>query len=241
MVQTLDELARARLLGIARGREHHADGGAGVPDEGAVPLRGQGSARGGQEQGVHVLVQERKHGLGLGIAEARVDLEHHRARGREHEPDVEDPAIRDAARAERFQEWVHHPPRDRDRFVPARGAGRRVRAHAARVRALVSVVSALVIPRRRKEHPALPIGEDQERGFLAAQEILENQDLARFPQLPALHPGRDHLERLALALRDHHALARGEAVRLEHDRIRRAREDALRLGGAVGQAVGGGG
>src|SRR6266568_3878979 len=67
------------------------------------------------------------------------------------------------------------PQSTRQQFI------RRVRAHASRVRALVSVKNPLVIARRHERRVALAIGKDDEGQFVAFQRLLQQDSLSAGP------------------------------------------------------------
>ena len=63
----------------------------------------------------------------------------------------------------------------------------RVRAHAAGVGAVVAVVAPLVILRRRQRQDVLAVRHHDEAGFLARQEFLDDDLVARVAELPGEH------------------------------------------------------
>ena len=94
---------------------------------------------------------------------------------------------------------------------------RAVRAHAARVRAALAVVDLLVVLRGRERERALAVAEDHEADFLALDEPLDEDAVARRPEDAVLEEELERLLGLRRLLRDDDALARREAVRLEDD------------------------
>ena len=101
---------------------------------------------------------------------------------------------------------------------------RRVAAHAAGVRPFVAVVDPLVVLGRRHRHRALAVAEREQRQLLALEELLEH-DLG-VAEAPLGEELLDRRARRRLVGADHHALAGGERVGLEHERIGRARRAA---------------
>ena len=142
------------------------------------------------------------------------------------------------APAELVDDRLVHGGRDLARAVRVDARHRRVAPHAARVRPLVAVEDSLVVLRRRQRHRALAVAEREERQLLALEELLED-DLGLAEALLG-EEDVDRLARLALVLGDDHALARREHVRLQHGRVRRAREVRRRLLAVAEQDVRGG-
>ena len=62
------------------------------------------------------------------------------------------------------------------------------------------------------------IREGQERGFLALQELLDHDARAGLPEAAVAHDGGNRIARLAAGGAHQHAFARGQSVRLDHDR-----------------------
>ena len=139
-----------RLRIVFRG-DDHADGGAidraqRSLHQGAVADRGAEQCRG------ELAVEQRQENLRLGVAEAGVELEDHRAFVGEHQAGVQHAAIRGPV--------ARHPPRDRledlgdcalER-VAAEPRHRGEGAHAAGVRPGVPDAEPLVVARRRQRH-----------------------------------------------------------------------------------------
>src|SRR6185436_6176895 len=97
--------------------------------------------------------------------------------------------------------------RDRLGVLGSGYARRRARAHASGVRARIAIAEALVIARRRKEHPALAVGEEEDRGFFALQELLDDQRAPRIAEHAAAHPAVDRRHRLVAVHGDDDALS----------------------------------
>ena len=147
-VPAVDDVAQARRAGIVLRRHHHAQRRA------RIPLRADARAGAASmrrlDQVEQVGLQAHHHRLRFRIAEAHVELDHlRRAGGVDHQPGVEEAgerhAVGDHAAHGRLDHLAHHARvhfgRDHRR--------RRIRAHAAGVRAGVAVADALVVLRGR--------------------------------------------------------------------------------------------
>ena len=175
------------------------------------------------EQGERVRGQEREQDLGLGVAEAAVELDHARRPVRvDHQADVEDAAVRDPVRPHA----VEHGPDDLGLDPLADGVGddrgRRVGAHPARVGPGVALADPLVVLGRREEHVALAVGEDEHAGLLAPEKVLDDDRRAGRAERAAFEEVAEGLAGGLARLGDHDALARREPVGLEDDRERLA-------------------
>jgi hypothetical protein len=100
-----------------------------------------------------------------------------------------------------------------------------VGAHAAGVRSLIAVEDALVVLGRRHRHGPLAVAQ-REQGKLLALEVLLDEH-ARVPEPPFHEHRLERGARLVLVGRDDHALARGQPVGLEDDRIGVDRRQSL--------------
>ena len=116
----MSDLSNFRCLGkpgdhVALGRGFRVAGGG--EDDGHRPVvaelgRHPGEAAwfaGGEEELGEVGVQPRQHRLGLGVAEAGVELEHLRPIGSHHQPGVEDAVEGDPAGGHRRDDRPVHP------------------------------------------------------------------------------------------------------------------------------------
>ena len=93
----------------------------------------------------------------------------------------------------------------------------RIRTHAARVRAVVAIVAALVILRARERQDVLAIRHHDEARFLALQEFLDDDLIAR-RRRTARRTSRARWRWLRPTVsHDDHALARREPARLHDD------------------------
>jgi len=117
---------------------------------------------------------------------------------------------------------------------------RRVRAHAAGVRAAILVEQTLVVLARRERERVLAVDHDDEARFLAVEEFLDHDACACVAELVARQHHVDRFVRFLERHRDDHALAGREAVGLHDDR-RAFRVDVGMRGGRVreGLVVGG--
>ena len=131
---------------IAVRREHDADARRRRQLDRRVE-RARGRLRKVHEQ---VAREPRHEHLAFRVAETNVVLEHLRALGREHQPAEQHAAERCTAAARaRAKVGKHRPLHHLVDDVGSDERNRRVRAHAARVRALVAVERALVVLRGR--------------------------------------------------------------------------------------------
>ena len=102
---------------------------------------------------------------------------------------------------------VHHLIGQPGRRPGQRGVG----AHAAGVRPLVAVAGPLEVLRGQQRHRGDPVGQREQRHLRAVQELLDDHRAAAPPRAARA---------AARSLGDQDALARGQAVRLDH--VRRA-------------------
>ena len=111
----------------------------------------------------------------------------------------------------------------------------RERAHAAGVRPLVVVEDALVVLRGPNRKGAGAVAQDEERHLRSDQALLDDQALASVAKTTADHRGGNGLLCRGEVGRNHHALAGGEAVSLQHDRKaeRTRAHDGERVGGRL--------
>jgi hypothetical protein len=179
IVEPVDRAAGLRRVGIARRCEHYAERGATVPFRFDAIERAVDAVL---EQLDEIRAQTHQDRLRFGIAEPAVELEHARRTVRiEHDACVEKPAVRHAV----VRHAVHGRRDDlaHDARVHARrdhGRGR-VRAHAARVRALVTIAQPLVILARRERQHVHAVDHDDEARFLAAR---KSSTTTRAPAAP---------------------------------------------------------
>ncbi len=95
---------------------------------------------------------------------------------------------------------------------------RRIGSHPAGVRAAVAVEDALVVLARGERQDVLAVDHDDEARLLAVHEFLDDHAVPGFAELVAAEHHVDRLVRFGECRRDHHALAGGEPVGLDHDR-----------------------
>ena len=202
--------------GIAAGGEHDAHRPALVP-LGVVARQAAGDRR-ALQQVEQVRAQARQHGLRLGVAEAHVELEHARPVGGEHQPGVQAAVEGRAAVAQlvdhRLVDRAHvSPPRARDRCrAPAsRSPCRRCSARDRRRRCACSPARAPSARRsRRRTAPAARAPRPR---------APPRPPRARRRSAPATRNASSAARASRLVGGDDHALARGQAVELEHDRV----------------------
>ncbi len=154
-------------------------------------------------------LEPRQQRLGLRIAEAAVELEHARPVRGQHQPGEE---RADEGRPPPL-ELGEHRPADRlhepGHLVVGEPRHRRVRAHAAGVRALVAVVDPLVVLGGGQAERRASVAEREDRDLLALEHLLDVE------RLPERLGGAQARVELRLGAADPDALARGEPVRLD--------------------------
>ena len=144
----------------------------------------------------------------------------------DHQARVEDAVVGRPAPAHLVHDRLVHGARERLRVPVVEARHGRVAAHAAGVRALVALADPLVVLRGRQRDRALAVAQREQRELLALEELLEH-DLGR-AEAAVVEERLERRARVVLGLADDHALARGEHVRLQHDRVVGVRE--VRLG-----------
>ena len=182
--------------------------------------------RAGEEERAGIILDQGHQDLRLRVAETRVVLEHARAARAEHEPDVKQPAERRALlrhAGERRQANLGFDARAQRGVERRRGE----RSHAARVRAVIAVDQPLEVARGKEAADARAVGQEEQRGLLSREELFDEERPPRRAEDAVLEAQPGERSRLAFARRDHHALAGGQAVGLEHAGVaegRRRRE-----------------
>ena len=184
-------------------------------DPGAAEL----AVRRGRAVLEQVAVQPRQHGLRLRVAEAAVELEHLDAGLRHDQAGVEHAAVGDAAPAERRDDRLHHVLHGGVDGLLLEPRDRAVAAHAAGVGPLVAGEDALVVLRRRERHRRRAVAEHQQRDLGAGEVLLGDEHVAGVAELARDEAGADGLAGLVHVLADEHALAGGQAVGLDHQRV----------------------
>ncbi len=169
-----------------------------------VPLQAhpvQPALNGGQQGLQQVALEPGQERLGLGIAEAAVELDHFRAVGRDHQPGVQDAPVRPPLARHRlhrgFQDLLLHLLEAAARDHRRRG----VRPHSPGVGPPVPVVGGLVVLGGFHRQGALPVYKGQHAGLFALQELLDHHPFPGVAEDPLLHHARDGRERLVDAWR----------------------------------------
>src|SRR6266545_7134449 len=201
----VDRRARIALFRIAAG---------GHGDRHRCALRrceghaGQITVRGGRERHQKISFQARKDHLGLGIAEAAVELEHPRAvLGQDH-PGVEATCECAATLGELGDHRLDHKVHE---LVSIRCVGhRRITAHAARVGPRIAVSDPAVVPRLRKRHDSAAVRDGEDRQLWALQELLDHDLVAE------RRGGAQSRVELVLGLADEDSLPSGKPICLDH-------------------------
>jgi hypothetical protein len=140
---------------------------------GELPRRGSG------ERLEKIALDQREHGLRLGIAEAAVELEHLRPVRGEHEACEEEPdERRPPALKLREHRAVDELNELRDSVLTQAGH-RGVRAHAPGVRALVPIVRALEVLSRDQRDCVGAVAEREERDLRPFEQLLHHHAAAQ--------------------------------------------------------------
>ena len=209
-----DDLALLVSAGVALAGQHHAHGPLLAPAQ----LDVVGAAfRNGQHDVHEVGLQARQHDLRLGIAEARVELQHLRAFGREHEASVQHAAVIVGEVGGRGGRGLLHDLMHGGQLVGRHDGHRRVHAHAARVRAAVAVEGALVVLGRGHAVGLAAAHEREQRALGAGEAFLYDHGGAGLAER-AIEAGAHGFFRRLLVLGHDDALARRQAIGLHHDR-----------------------
>ena len=215
IVQTGDLLALLVSLRIAAGR--HADAARCVVCPLDVDIL-ELFVDDGIENIEQVGVQTGQDCLGLRVTEAGVVLDDARALRGQHQTKVQHALERTALFFHRsngrLEDGLHALRRD----VGGVETGRRESAHAARVRAFVMVVGALVILRRRHGLEVLAVNERKNRDLGAGEELLDDHAGTGAAEGTAVDCVLDCLDGFFLGHGDGHALAECKAIRLDNDR-----------------------
>ena len=153
--------------------------------------------------------------LGLGVAEAHVELEHLRSRGGEHEAGVEHPAVVDAAAAELGHEGGHSHLGQRLGPGVLHEGHRRVGAHAPGVGPGVAVAHPLEVLGRRQRGDAAPVTQHEQGALDAGEPFLDHDAPPSSAEGPARELGLDVGLRLGPRRRDEDALAGSQPVGLD--------------------------
>ena len=214
VLDTPDHRAGQRLFGIPLRRVHDRDRGPYVP----LQRRGcERALRGRQQHRRQIATQAPHQRLTFGIAETHVELDQFRPRGSDHETGEqhanEGTTLGLHATQRRQNDLLHGLVAHR---VGEDWRGR-ISAHAAGVWALVAIISALVILRRRQGQGGLAVANGKEARFLAGQEILDDNALPGGAELAQKQYLVDGRVRLASGFGDHDALAARQTVRLDHE------------------------
>jgi hypothetical protein len=170
-----DAVIRSPLRGLVRiagGGHHHAHRRAAVPFQFHLVER---AVDGVFHHGQQVALQARHDRLGFRVAHAAVEFQRARVALRvDHQAGVQEAGEGDAVLGHaldgRVDDLAHHA-RMHGRRDDRR---RRVGAHAARVRALVVVLQALVVLAGGQRQDVLAVAHDDEAGFFAGQEFLDH-------------------------------------------------------------------
>ena len=165
--------------------------------------------------------------LGLGVAEADIEFEQHRARFGQHQPGIEDAFERPALARHRGDRGQYDALHDRSLKGRRDVRARRGAPHPASVRPRVAFADPFVILRSCKRQRIPAVDQRVKARLLAGQQILDN-DLGSSGTEPALDQRRVDrpVSRIEIG-RDRDPLAGGEAVGLYYDRCPMALDKRL--------------
>ena len=221
---------RRGVAGIALRGDDHGHRRVGRSSSGASNC---GAGRDRHQQFGEVAFDARHDRLAFGIAEADIIFDQLGAVGGQHQPGIEHAAKRRSGLGHgargRLDDLAHRP-----RFeLGGEHRGGRIGAHAAGVGAGIALADALVVLRRCRA---------RRRG---CRRPARTGSLPRPPGIPRSPSARRPPRAIAASassrvMRDGHALARGEAVGLDHHRDRKAVERGERLGLGLDPDIGGG-
>ena len=135
-------------------------------------MPGKAAVGAGEHQLHQVVLQPRQDRLGLGIAEAGVELEHPGAVGGQHQTGIEHAPELDAPPRQLGHGRPVHGFDDLVNQLRRHSRHRAVTAHAAGVGPAVAFVDALVVLRRLQRQDGLAVAKRQHRAFVADQAFL---------------------------------------------------------------------
>ena len=226
LLQAGDGLAFLVRLGITAAHEHHRHGGTGVDGQRAA----RQVARGYAFQQVHQVALDAEHDdLRLRVAHAAVVLDNQRLALHVDEAEEDEALIVQAL----FPQSLYRGADDarlhfrHERLVGERDG--RHGAHAAGVQPDVALADALVILRHGQYLIVLPIREDEDGALDAVEELLDDDRPAGVAEHTAQHLAQLPL-RLLQRVEYQHALARRQAVGLQHVRSGQRFEEGEALG-----------
>ena len=202
-----------RRIRIVLAREHDRD--AGVSREYRAGQAAEAAGGGREQQTRQRRDQARQNHLGLRVAEPGVEFDHPDALGRENEAAVEQTdeggvlggELAHRGQRDRFDDLVYE-----SLFTAEFGVEpgqRRIGAHAAGVRAEVTVTEAFVVLGGGERQHAVAVAEQEEGDLLPVQEFFDQH-------AAVLKPVDGMVDRGRTVHGDEHALAGGEAVGLHH-------------------------
>mmetsp|Transcript_14204 Transcript_14204/g.27371 ORF Transcript_14204/g.27371 Transcript_14204/m.27371 type:complete len:239 (-) Transcript_14204:248-964(-) len=160
--------------------------------------------------------------LALRVAESHVELQHLGRPGLlvDHEPSEDDPLERAAFLVQASDQGLDDRLQDLGLHLSIDHGSGAVGAHAARVGSPVAIVGRLVVlgALKRKDVP-LGVDDHKVRCLLSREELLDDDDVARVPELLPKQHGVHGLASFVHRLRDNDAFPRRQSVRL-HDHRR---------------------
>ena len=214
------------MYGIAHGGEHHTAGMRVFEFHFAVR---QCAVGGCLHHGQQVALQQGQHHLGFRIAEPAVVFYHFRSVLGEHQAEIQAAAEFPAFR-------LHRPDGRQENGFHAglcnlfRVEGiRRDSAHAAGVRAVVSVLRPLMVHAGYHRLYSRTVRESQHGYFGSFKEFFNDDLIAAFAKLLVFHDLPHGFARFPAVHGHGHALAQGQAVRLDYRRNRRGFQVFQRL------------
>ena len=214
-VQPADLITLSVISGITAGGHNNPKGNSAIKDQ----LIGLQLSLGRLlQRWQQVTLQAHHHRLGLRITKAAVKLHYlNFAFWGDHQTRVQKPSIGSPFCCHPFQRGqddLSHGP-----FVHlgCHHRSRRISAHATSIRALVTIVSGLVILRGRKGYGLCAVTQTNKAGFFTRQKLFNNHPRSGLTEAIAAQHVIDGIKGLLLSLSHNHPLARGQSIRLYDD------------------------
>ncbi|CFW05319.1 Uncharacterised protein [Bordetella pertussis] len=201
------------------GGQHHAQGGAAVPDDVGLVER---AVDGVLERIKQVALDAHHDGLRFRVAHAAVVLQRLDGpvgviAGRDHQAGVQEAGVGDAVARHALHGRQDDFAHDAVVQLGRDDRGGRIGAHAAGVGTGVAVLQALVVLAGGQGEHMAAVAHDDEAGFFAGEEFLDHHARAGLAQRAVAQHGVDRAMRFVQRHGDHHALAGSQAVGLDHD------------------------
>ena len=232
-VQAFDLVALAGRLRVSGRRQHHPHGcvtrdrQSPVGSHRRCSRAAKAASRRREQERPERGGEPRQEHLRLGVAEPCVALEEHRTGPGEHQARVERAHERGPATRQLGEDRAVDRRNELGDGLVGQVGKRAVRAHAAGVRAAVTVGEPLVVAGKRQREGVAAVAQRDQRRFLALEPLLHHHaDADRALPWPVV-VGKERVERLVRlpgVRADRHALPRRKAVGLDHDAVAACRE-----------------